>query len=421
MNALLKQLRVTARPTLDDLSAALGGAVPLLQALRGVPQDSAWHAEGDVEAHAYLTLLEALDIADEHALTGDERLTFLLAAALHDVGKPLTTTRQRGEDGRVRVVAPGHAREGRSYLAYRLPELGLPASVTHAVLGLVGHHHDVFGAAEDDTERAYRRLGRVANVRLLAWLDAANQRGRVAGDLRGRLQVTELFELGARAAGVWGSADPYEDWAAVIGRELADFSSEFREFVLARGVMDHEAGVISTPHEAVARSYPARNGFPQVVVTCGPDADARHAWIREHLRDHDVVSLEALARELTVKKSVPPLGRVLQEAKERLRVSLRAKRKVVWDAPNLRENFRSLPLRLGREYGSLTTLVVFQPPLSEVFAPRAGGENDVPAHVLAERIASAEFPEPTEAHRTVVVDEYGRTALRFGFAFGGSD
>ncbi|PYE49937.1 AAA family ATPase [Deinococcus yavapaiensis] len=413
MKAFLEALRGGAEPDFAEFARELGDVLPLLTDLPRTPQDPEWHGEGDVGTHTNLVLREAYELAEREGLGPRERFVLVLSAALHDLGKPLTTRTTLDDAGRARVVSPRHADRGRSYLAYRLPELGLPYDVVHAVMGLVGHHHDLGRTLDVGTESAYRRLARLADVRLLYLLEVADVRGRVAADRASKLEDLELFKLGAQEVGVWRGEDPYAAWSEVIDAQLRGFPSEYRDFVFGQGVLDFEAGVISTPHEAIARGYAARSGFARLVVTCGPSGAGKSAWVAETLEDFDIVSLDVLREELAGKRADQSFnGRVLQEAKERLRIALRAKRAVVWDATNTRRDFRGIPLRLGFEYGASTTLAVFQPPLDTIFERNPARAHAVPARVVASQVENAEFPYETEAHRTLVLDEFLRVVRR---------
>ena len=138
--------------------------------------------------------------------------------------------------------------------------------------------------------------------------------------------------------------------------------------------------------------------------------------VAEHLPDHTVVSLDALRDELAGKRADQSInGQVLQAAKERLRVVLRRGGKVVWDATNTRRGLRRVPLGLGLDYGALTTLVVFQPPVSTVFARNPARTYSVPPQVIAQQVENAEFPYLPEAHRTLTLDEYHHETGRSGF------
>ncbi|WP_019586919.1 AAA family ATPase [Deinococcus apachensis] len=407
MRPFLLDLQAGGQPDFPAFVETLGDVLLLLADLARTPQDPEWHGEGDVATHTHVVLAEAYDLAE--GLRPEDRLVFVLAAALHDLGKALTSRRTEDATGQRRVISPRHADRGRSYLAYRLPELGLPYPVIHGVMALVGHHHDLGRTLNAGSEQAYRRLARQVNLPLLYLLEVADIRGRIAADRESRLEDLELFRLGAQEYGVWDTPDPYREWRDVIDGELAAFSPQYRDLVREGGILDYEEGLIQTPHEAIARGYAARAGFPQLVVTCGPSGSGKSAWVAEHLPDFDVVSLDLLREELAGKRADQSVnGRVLQVAKERLKASLRARRRVVWDATNTRRDFRGIPLRLGFDYGALTTLAVFQPPLGTIFERNPARTYVVPAHVVASQVENAEFPYVTEAHCTLVLDEFLR-------------
>ncbi|GGJ67971.1 AAA family ATPase [Deinococcus aquiradiocola] len=403
MRPPLEDLRGTGTPDLAALTASLGDVLPLLSQLPGTPQDEEWHAEGDVAVHTGRVLQEAYRLADAAALQGDARLTLILAALLHDIGKPLTTRTQQDETGRPRVISPRHADRGRSFLAYRLPELQLPTAVQSGVMALVGHHHDLARTFRDGTLPAYRRLARQVDLRPLYLLEVADTRGRVTPDQASRLDDLDLFRLQAEEYDLWDARDPYAGWREHVRAALPDASPALLDLTLQRGVLDHESGLIQTPEEAVARAYAARGGFPELVVTCGPSGSGKSKWIAEHLPDHEIVSLDALREALAGRRADQSVnGQVLQAAKEQLREALRRGRKVVWDATCTRRDFRRVPLGLGLDYGALTTLAVFQPPTSTLFTRNAARPHPVPAQVLAQQLEHAEFPYLPEAHRTVL-------------------
>lgn len=82
------------------MNAALAPALPLLSRLGKTPQEPEWHAEGAVAVHTALVQREVHALADTHALSPERRLSLLLGALLHDVGKVLTTREEQDAAGR---------------------------------------------------------------------------------------------------------------------------------------------------------------------------------------------------------------------------------------------------------------------------------------------------------------------------------
>ena len=165
---------------------------PDLAAMVGVPQDARWHPEGDVWAHTLMVVDEAAALRDGGAMD----LTLMLAALLHDVGKPATT--QVGAGGVVR--ARGHDVMGTQPAGAFLTRLRAPKAIIEAVQVLVRHHlAPALLPAGDAKNKAYRRLMREVHAagvdgQTLVRLARADQWGRTTADALARSFVAgDLF------------------------------------------------------------------------------------------------------------------------------------------------------------------------------------------------------------------------------------
>jgi tRNA nucleotidyltransferase (CCA-adding enzyme) len=124
-------------------------AYPMLVPLVSCPQDPVYHPEGDVWTHTGLVCQHAVvtgaDLAEE------QRITLLLAALCHDLGKPYTTSVSER-----RIISPGHAAEGVPYAEAFLTLINAPERFVEPVKALVREHMAVFGAVV--SPRMVRRL-----------------------------------------------------------------------------------------------------------------------------------------------------------------------------------------------------------------------------------------------------------------------
>jgi tRNA nucleotidyltransferase (CCA-adding enzyme) len=153
---------------------------PEVQALAGVPQEEAWHPEGPVDVHTFLTLDRARELIGD--LPYAKKVTVMLAALCHDFGKPATTefiegrTRSRGHD--VAGVAPAI-----SFLD-RLKIFTLDGyDVRSQVVALVQEHlkpGEFYLRREEITDGAFRRLARRCELDLLYRVARADSLGRNA-------------------------------------------------------------------------------------------------------------------------------------------------------------------------------------------------------------------------------------------------
>lgn len=412
MSAPISQLiPLLTRPepvTFAELDAELRPMLPLLGELASTPQDPEWHAEGDVATHSALVLARAHELAE--GLDDFDRAALLLAAALHDIGKALTTREEPDEaTGQLRLRSRQHARRGRDYLSYRLLDTGLSPKLILTVLGLVGHHHSLHRAAEIDPPlthlgRGVYALARQVNLPLLVRLAKADSRGRVVASSDGARgeDTAEYLELLARELGVWDVADPYADFRAEVAALLPGAPPELLALAIGRGIQDWEAGIIHTPHEAVARVQDAaRGGFSRLTVLCGPSGSGKSTYA-QRIPNAEIISLDALRSQLGKNSSDQSVnGQVMQAAREGLREALRRKRHAVWDATSLRRDQRRQVLGLGQDYGAYTELHVLWTPPGQLVRQNAGRERQVSGAVMADQLRMLEFPEVTEAHEVV--------------------
>ena len=148
-------------------------ALAPLAALTGVPQNPAYHAEGDVWNHTMLVL----DAAAALRPRAQQPLGLMLAALCHDLGKALTT---RVQDGR--IISHGHEAAGIPLTQTLLRGLGFtdPALTAYVCSMVRLHMRPNALAAQGSGEKAVNRLFREsvcpADLVLLA---AADRGGRI--------------------------------------------------------------------------------------------------------------------------------------------------------------------------------------------------------------------------------------------------
>lgn len=149
--------------------------LPELHATIGVVQDPIWHPEGDVFEHTKQALdgAAAFEYEDE-----EQKLTLLLAALCHDLGK-VTTTKEI--DGRIRAL--GHDVEGVPLAQQLLSRMTNKMSVKETVVKLVRYHMMPGQFIKNSAKRpAYKRLAKKlaphTNCAVLAQLARADKCGR---------------------------------------------------------------------------------------------------------------------------------------------------------------------------------------------------------------------------------------------------
>lgn len=409
MHPLLHTLSEGQLPSWEQICSDFGNACPLLHQLEDTPQDAEWHGEGNVAIHTHMVLEQTFLRLEQEAshLSEERRLALILGALFHDIAKPLTT-RTKEIDGRDRIVAPRHAERGRNAIAFKIMSWGLSYTVVRQVLALIGHHHDPrWLVLKDKPNHKYAALARQADLELLYHLEQADLRGRICPDLEGQLDDLELFRMQSEEAGTW-NANPLASWRDPIEETFHKESQAFREMVFHSGVRAYEMGLIHTPGEAVARGYRFQKGFGELVLLCGPSGCGKSTWAKQHLPDYEVLSLDDIRAEITGDATNQSANsRVRQVARERLKPLLQHHKQVVWDATNLRHDFRRAVIQLGYDYGALVTLVVFHATEETCHQRNAQRQRVVPTKILQHQLEHTEWPTVNEAHRTLFIGDNG--------------
>lgn len=407
MNNIINRLINKEKPNLNEFIQSFGNVLDLFSKFEQTPQDPEWHGEGNVFLHTQCVLDEIYKILDFEAqhLAFDQKLSLILSAVLHDIGKPLVT-KNKEINGIMRIVAPHHEERGCSYLAYRLLELEIPYKVVQQILRLVAYHHKPIKLILNNaSKREYFHLARLVNIELLFYLAKADTLGRICKDPQAQRDHIDLFRLFCEEYDLWGKEDPYNEWKLFFNTNLTNLSNESRDAILGYAIQDFENGLIFTPEEAVARRYPYLKSFPQLVIMSGPSGSGKTTWIQNHLKDYQKISLDDL-REYYGKHrgNQKHNSFILSKAKDLLKNYLRNHNKIVWDATNLRKDFRRVICQLGFDYHALVTFVVLHIPSSSIYQGNQSRDYQVGREVLCNQMNLIEWVEDSEAHRIAFVN-----------------
>ena len=154
---------------------------PPLAALPGTPQNPRFHPEGNAWRH---TVLVVKAMADLDLPPQADRLALVLAALLHDIGKPLVTEMVDGV-----WLSRGHAQAGLTLAGEFLESIKAPTRLAKPVAKLVERHMDL--AFQAITPKALKKLAR----RLAPECNLAEYWAMVTADWNGRGPTLEPFPL----------------------------------------------------------------------------------------------------------------------------------------------------------------------------------------------------------------------------------
>ena len=216
----IEKLLLQARQPSIGLRLALDLGVirqlfPEVEALVGCPQEPEWHPEGDVWVHTLMVVDQARTRIDD--LDHPRKVTVMLGAVCHDLGKPPTTA---FIDGRIRSM--DHEQAGVEPATRLLDRLNVHSlggyDVRGQVLGIVAHHLKplaFFKSATPVGDGAFRRLAQKVDLEMLARVAESDCLGRTGNfDCSG----IDWFLERARALGVEHAPPP----RVLMGRHLLE-------------------------------------------------------------------------------------------------------------------------------------------------------------------------------------------------------
>jgi predicted kinase len=338
-----------------------------IQALAEVPQDEIFHAEGDVLTHTRMVIGALMELNSWRNLSPEERSWLFASALLHDIGKASCT--KRDENGQIH--SRGHARVGERLTRQMFWHEGVPFASREYVAKLVRFHGLPLQFLDKPSpERAVFEASQSVWMEHLALLAEADVRGRICNDQQELLVRVELFREFCR------ELECYEQ-----PRQFASAHSRFVYFRSEQG--DPSYAAYDDTHF-------------EVVLMVGVPGVGKDTWVRKHLGDLPVISLDEIRKELKVAPDENQ-GRVLQLARERARELLRQQRPFVWNATNIMRIRRQELVNMVVAYGGRVRIVYLDAPYEEVMQRNRQRQDRVPNKVINDFMYRMEVPDLTEA------------------------
>lgn len=349
---------------------------PWAEAMRGCQQDSQWHAEGDVWTHTRMVCAELPKLEEWSRLSRPDQLLLLFTALFHDSGKPATTALDP-ETGRLR--SHRHSIVGADIARRELRDLACPLHIREHICALVRFHgRPPFLLERSDPEQHVIWHSWLLRNRLLYLFALADTRGRHARETARTEEMLGLWQTTATEQQCLDAGYP--------------FANEHARFLF---YSDKLTSLHYAPREDHRCSVTLMSGVP---------ASGKDTWLATHRSGLPIVSLDGLREELNVDPTGNQ-GAVVQAAKERCRVFLRAGQEFAFNATNTTRSMRQRWLGLFASYDAHIDIIYLEPPLKLMLQRNAKRTDPVPERVIRSLLAKVEPPNLTEAHRCELVNE----------------
>lgn len=338
-----------------------------IKALEQCPQEPRYHGEGNVLNHTKMVLDQLLRLERSQSCSEDEKTVLMVAAVMHDIGKPSTTRVE--EDG---IHARHHAQRGAIMTRGILWKMGVDFLTRETIAALVRFHMKPSHMFDNDGyDRKIVEISLAVQCRMLGMLCNADALGRIASDLKEAEEKVLLFEQRAK--------------------ELDCFEEEYRfynDYTRLAYFTKQGKHLTDAIHNDTEFTITMMSGLP---------ASGKDYWISKNLPNQPMISLDEIRNRLGVSPT-DDQAPVIRDAKEQAKKLMGKKVSFVYNATNLSRDLRSQSLALMRPYNPYIRIVYVEAPCGLQYKRNAERSARVPESAVAAMLNRWEMPELTEAH-----------------------
>ncbi len=344
-----------------------------LKDMKDVPQDSIWHAEGDVFTHTKMVVEALISLNEFKGLCDQDKHILVASAFMHDIEKRSCTTTER-IDGVERVVSPRHAKKG-EFTARKLLYVDFPApfKIREQVAKLVRWHGlPLWAISKEDPAKAVIGASLLLNTAHLSMLAKADVLGRICDDQEEILIRIALFDELCKENNCFGKA--------------RNFASTFSRY-----------WYFNKP-DASPDFVPFDDSKFKVIVMSALPGTGKDTYVQKNL-DLPVLSLDDIRRENGINPTDKKKnGWVIQEGKEQAKVYMRRHQSFIFNATNISKEMRSKWISLFTEYKAWVKIVYLEVPYKTLKKQNKNRNHMVPEKIIDQMLYKLEVPTFDEAH-----------------------
>ena len=342
-----------------------------VEPMKNCPQDTIYHAEGDVWTHTRMVVFELMQLAEYQLLSEHERYILFLSALLHDIAKPPCTFEENG-----RITSPKHAAIGEKVVRELLWNADF--EIREIIASLVRLHGlPIWSLDKLNPNRAVIASSLRVNNHLLYLLAKADALGRICEDKDDLLLRIDLFKEIC-----------LENECFYAHKTFHNTHSRYKFF------QNEDENYPSVIFDDTAF---------EVIILSGIAGSGKDSFHEKHFSRYPSVSLDNIRKELKIKPTDKDgQGKVSQLAYERAKEFCRKKQSFVWNSTNLTSDLRSKLIRTLGVYNPKFKIKYIETTMENIFSRR---HEEIPPSVLERMIRQLDMPQLTEVHEV----EYFRT------------
>lgn len=342
---------------------------PCLKQLYTCPQDSFYHAEGDVGIHTEMVCNELLALPQYKSLLPEQQLVVFYSCLLHDIAKPLCTKLE--DDGR--ITSKGHSKAGAIDARILLWKKKVPFILREQICSIIEFHQVPFFAfnSKQDPDKLAIELSWQTPLDLLCLVAQADMRGRFFVDKESCLEDIALFEE--------------------LAKELQCFDRPYPFPNPETKIKYFEEGSCVSPEHAFYKKTKST-----VYILSGLPASGKSSWVtrNKHL---PCVSFDN-ARQLLGIKHGHNDGEAVHLVIDTAKQFLREGRDFIWDATHLSKQMRSKTLDLVHRYDGKSVLVYFETSFENLLSRNNERDSSLSNKKLQEMFLKWEVPKALESY-----------------------
>lgn len=384
---------------------------PLFNLFEKTEQDKLWHSEGNVKTHTNMVMNEAKNLKEYNELRDSEKKILMYSALFHDYAKPITT-KTKIKDGVKRIVAPDHEKIAASLLFFANKPKDLNLHEWMSVINLVKSHNLLKKAIVNGCHKKdfYYALIESGSNKLLYMLEKADILGRECIDKNEQLQAVEIFREFCFEYSLWSKSDTEREMEInirYISEKRKDITEKQARIIFKKYINSFIKGVSYHVDEEISKSYNyfGKKRTSVVTMLCGISGSGKTNFIKNNFKNNiTIISLDEIRRELFGSAELQTNNNdVKRTAYCKLKECLQKGEDCIWDATNIRFDFRKKIIDMCEAYNGTSRIILINNQIDNILKLNRKRGRVVGNDVIEDQINRFQIPFETESDEVITI------------------